>query len=215
KIPYYVKTKEIEKIVEIKGLDLLNDTKDGKILVTAHIGNWEVAGAGVAYFIKNLNSLAYRIKNKKLNRLITEIRENSGIKIIFHDQPLKDFVKALKNGKTIAFLVDQNALAHRGIFVDFFNLKASTVTFPAKLALKYKKEVFFSYNYYDKKTNKIIVNIEKLYFKPTGNYEEDLKNLVQTYTKKIEEAVRKHPDQYFWVHKRWKTRPEGQPENIY
>ena len=153
--------------------------------------------------------------NKKLNDYITHIRQSSGIKIVFHDQPLKDFIRALKEGKIITFLADQNTLAHRGVFVDFFGLKASTVTFPAKLSLKYNVDVLFAYSYFDKETKKYYCEIEKIDFIPSGNYDEDLINLTQTYTKKIENAVRKHPDQYLWAHKRWKTRPEGEPENIY
>ncbi len=216
KIPDYVKSGYINEIFEIKkGKELLQDRKEGKILISAHIGNWELGGAGLAYNVEGIVDLAYRLKNKKLNDLITNIRQSSGIKIIFHDQPLKDFIKALKEGKVITFLADQNALAHRGIFVDFFGLEASTVTFPAKLALKYNKEVLFGFSYFDYETKKYLCEIEKIDFTPTGNYEKDLKELTQAYTKKIEEAVKKHPDQYFWVHKRWKTRPKGQPENIY
>ncbi len=216
KIPYYVQSGEIEKIVEIKkGGELLEPTKDGKILVTAHIGNWELAGAGLAYYVDEFLDLAYRMSNKKLNDLITSIRKKAGINVIFHDQPLKDFIKALKEGKIITFMVDQNALRHRGVFVDFFGFPASTVTFPAKLALKYKKEIIFGYNYYDPLSKKIFIEVEKIDFKKTGNFEQDIKSLTQIYTKKVENAVKKHPEQYFWVHKRWKTRPEGEPENVY
>ena len=216
KIPDYVKTGYINEIFQIiKGKELLKERKEGKILISAHIGNWEIAGAGLAYNVEGIVDLAYRMKNKKLNELITNIRQSSGIKIIFHDQPLKDFIKSLKEGKVITFLADQNALLHRGVFVDFFGFEASTIKFPAKLALKYKKEVLFAYSYFDYETKRYICEIEEIDFKPTGNYEEDLKDLTQTYTKKIEKAVKKHPDQYFWVHKRWKTRPKGQPENIY
>lgn len=215
KVPDYVKTGYIENIFQIiKGKDLL-ETEGGKILISAHIGNWELAGAGLAYNYDNIYDLAFRLRNKKLNDLITSIREKSGIKIIFHDQPLKNFIKALNQGKIITFLADQNALAHRGIFVDFFGLEASTVVFPAKLAIKYNKPVYFAYSYYDLKTYKIYCEIESIEFEKTGNQEKDIKNLVQAYTKKVEKVAKKHPDQYFWVHKRWKTRPKGEMENIY
>ncbi|RMA97781.1 lysophospholipid acyltransferase family protein [Hydrogenothermus marinus] len=215
KIPEYIKTGYIEEIFEIKKGKELLEKEEGKILVSAHIGNWELAGAGLSYNIEGMVSLAYRMKNKKLNDLITKIRQDSGIKIIFHNQPLKDFLKALKEKKTISFLVDQNTLTHRGIFVDFFGLEASTVTFPAKLALKFNKDIIFGYSYYDKNTKKVFLELENIDFEKTGDYEKDLKNLVQAYTKKVEKAVKKHPEQYFWTHKRWKTRPKGEPENIY
>ncbi len=183
--------------------------------MSAHIGNWELAGASFSYYIDNLITLAYRIKNKKVNDLIVSIREGAGMKIIFHDQPLKAFIKALNEGKTISFLADQNALLHRGVFVNFFKFPASTITIPAKLALKYNAEVIFGYSYYNEKTKKYHLIAEKIDFEKSGNTEEDIKNLTQLYTKKIEDAVKRHPDQYFWVHKRWKTRPKGEPENVY
>jgi KDO2-lipid IV(A) lauroyltransferase len=215
KIPDYVKTGDIKNIFVVEeGADLL-EKEGSKILVTAHIGNWEIGGAGLSYRYGNVVSLAYRIKNKKLNNLITQIRESSGIKIIFHDQPLKDFLKAVKEKKTIVFLADQNALRHRGVFVDFFGLPASTVSFPAKLAVRYNIPVFFAYQYYDYKTKTYRGIVKKIKWEKSEKPEVSIKNLVQVYTAEIEKAVRKHPDQYFWVHKRWKTRPEGEPENIY
>ncbi|SNZ02992.1 KDO2-lipid IV(A) lauroyltransferase [Persephonella hydrogeniphila] len=215
KIPDYIKTGQIKDIFTVeKGREIL-EIEGGKIIITAHIGNWEIGGAGLSYMYGNVVSLAYRIKNKKLNQLITEIRESSGMKIIFHDQPLKDFLKSLKDEKTVVFLADQNALRHRGVFVDFFGLPASTVSFPAKLAVRYGVPVFFAYQYYDYETKVYRGIIKEINWKKSEDTDRSIKNLVQAYTKEIEDAVRKHPDQYFWVHKRWKTRPEGELENIY
>lgn len=215
RIPQYVRSGEIDRIFSIeRGRELLH-SEGGKILVTAHIGNWELGGAGLSRETGEIVSLAYRMKNKKMNSLITSIRQQAGMKIIFHDQPLKDFIKALRAGKTIVFLADQNALRHRGVFVDFFGLEASTVSFPAKLAVKYGVPVLFGYQYYHYETKTYRAVIQEIPPAEGQTQEEKIRNLVQKYTKMTEEAVRKHPDQYFWVHKRWKTRPEGQPENIY
>lgn len=216
KIPQYIQTKEIEKIFFLEeGEELISNGSKGKILISAHIGNWEIAGAGLAYFYGGIVDLAYKMKNKKLNELLTKIRNDAGIEIIFHNQSLKYFIKALENGKILTFLADQNALREKGIFVDFFGFPASTVTFPAKLALKYKKDILFGYSWFDEKEKVYKVKIKKIDFIPTGNIKEDIKSLVQAYTKEIEKVVKEHPEQYFWVHKRWKTRPEGEPENIY
>ncbi len=215
KIPQYVENNQIDKIFVVEEGEQILREKGSKIIITAHIGNWEVGGAGLVSRYGDLVSLAYRMKNKKLNELINSIRRASGLKIIFHDQPLKDFVKALKEKKKVVFLADQNALRHRGVFVDFFGLPASTVVFPAKLAFRYNVPVVFAYQYYDENEKIYKAVIKEIDWKPSKDKEESIKNLVQIYTKEIENAVRKHPDQYFWVHKRWKTRPEGEPENIY
>ena len=214
RIPYYFQSGKIKDIFIIKkGKELLDKYKtEGAILVTAHLGNWEIAGSGLTAYSYPITALAYRQKNKEINQLIEEIRTKSGLEIIYHDQNLKTFLKALNQGKFIAFLVDQNALRHRGTFVDFFGLKASTVTFPAKLAIKYNKPILFSYCIFDENTKSYNAYIEEIDFEKTGNIEEDIKNLTQTYTKYIENAVRKFPGQYLWTHKRWKTRPEGEKE---
>ncbi|WP_457642958.1 lysophospholipid acyltransferase family protein [Persephonella sp.] len=215
KIPQYVKTGEINRIFTIEEGEELLYRAGGKILITAHIGNWEIGGAGLAGKVGNIVSLAYRIKNRKLNQLITDIRNSAGMKIIFHDQPLKDFITALKEQKIIVFLADQNALRHRGVFVEFFGLEASTVFFPAKLAVKYQVPVLFAYQYYDYDEQVYRAVVKEIQIPEGKTEKEKVKALVQRYTTEIEKAVRKHPDQYFWVHKRWKTRPEGQPEDLY
>ncbi|NPA12781.1 MAG: lipid A biosynthesis acyltransferase [Aquificae bacterium] len=209
KLPEYVKSGEIDRIFQIEeGEELLRE-KGSKILITAHIGNWELGGAGLSYKYGNVVSLAYRIKNSGVNQLITEIRQKAGLKIIFHDQPLKDFVKAVREGKTLVFLADQNALRHRGVFVDFFSLPASTIIFPARLSIKYKVPILFAYQYFDYNTKTYRGRVKRI------QTSQDIRETVQLYTKAIEEAVKEHPDQYFWVHKRWKTRPEGEPETVY
>lgn len=217
KQPQYIKSKEIENIFTItKGLEELKKHKGkGAILVSAHISSWEMCGAGISYYLGGMSSLAYRQKNSKVNEIITNIRTSSGIKIIFHDQPLKQFILALNKGEIISFLVDQNALRHRGYFVDFFGLKASTVNFPAKLAAKYKIPIFFAYAYYDENHLKYYCEIEKLEYDILKKEEDTAYNIVQLYTKKVEEAVKKHPEQYLWVHKRWKTRENESLEKIY
>ncbi|ACD66136.1 MAG TPA: lipid A biosynthesis acyltransferase [Sulfurihydrogenibium sp.] len=217
KQPQYVKSGEIKNIFIItKGFEELKSyLGKGAIVVSGHISSWEMCGAGLSAYLGGMTSLAYRQKNQKINDLITKIRQESGIKIIFHDQPLKIFISALNKGEIISFLVDQNALRHRGYFVDFFGLKASTVNFPAKLAVKYKVPIFFAYTYFDENHSKYFCEIEKLEYNIGKDSEETAYNIVQAYTKKVEEAVRKHPDQYLWVHKRWKTRENEKLEKIY
>jgi KDO2-lipid IV(A) lauroyltransferase len=217
KQPQYVKSGEIKNIFIItKGFEELKSyLGKGAIVVSGHISSWEMCGAGLSAYLGGMTSLAYRQKNRKINDLITKIRQESGIKIIFHDQPLKAFINALNKGEIITFLVDQNTLRHRGYFVDFFGLKASTVNFPAKLAVKYNVPIFFAYTYFDENHSKYFCEIEKLEYNVGKDSEETAYNIVQAYTKKVEEAVRKHPDQYLWVHKRWKTRENENLEKIY
>ena len=213
----YVESGKIKQLVEIeKGSELLEYIKkSGGIIVSGHISNWEMGGAILSFYLNGITDLAYRQRNEKINEIITEIRKRSGIKIIYHDQPLKYFLTAIKKKEVITFLVDQNTLKHRGYFVDFFGLKASTVNFPAKLVVRYNVPIFFAYVYFNEDDKKYYLNVEEINYQTSSNEEKTAYNIVQAYTKKVEEAVRKHPDQYLWVHKRWKTRENEELEKIY
>ena len=215
RIPVYAKNNQFLKIAEIvEGKEILDKYKGkGAILITGHIGNWEILGAVLETLDYKTSVLAYRQKNKEINQFIEDIRKSANIEVIYHDQPLKKMLTVLNKGQFLGFLADQNALRHRGVFVDFFGLSASTISFPAKLSLKYRVPVIFTYNYLDLNSK-----IYKIYFKEidiTKYGKNDYKKLTQDFTKELEKAIKKNPSQYLWTHKRWKTRPEGEPENIY
>ncbi|WP_457641656.1 lysophospholipid acyltransferase family protein [Persephonella sp.] len=215
KLPDYVYTGEIKDIFHIAdGKEILDRySENGAILLTAHLGNWELGNIGLSSYGYRITALAYRQKNKKINQIIENIRKSAGTEIIYHDQPMRRFIEVLNENKIIAFLVDQNALRHRGVFVDFFGKEASTVTFPAKLALKYEKPVVFSYTVFNPDNKAYYTYFREI---PVEDLKKnDIKTLTERYTKEVEEAVKKYPEQYLWTHKRWKTRPEGEPENIY
>ena len=215
RIPVYAKNDQFLQIAEIvEGKEVLDKYKGkGAILITGHIGNWEILGAVLERLDYKTSVLAYRQKDKDINQLIEDIRKSADIEVIYHDQPLKKMLTVLNKGQFLGFLADQNALRHRGVFVDFFGLPASTISFPSKLALKYKVPVIFTYNYLDLNSK-----IYKIFFKEidiTKYGKNDYKELTQEFTKELEKAIIKNPSQYLWTHKRWKTRPEGEPETIY
>ena len=215
RIPVYSRKNQVLDIADIvEGKDLLDKYKNkGAILITGHIGNWEILGAVISKLNYKITVLAYRQENKEINQFIESIRTSANIGIIYHDQPLKKMLKTLSEGGFLGFLADQNALRHRGVFVDFFNFPASTISLPAKISLKYKIPMIFTYNYLDLKDKKY-----KIFFKEINisKYSKNqYRELTQEFTKELEKAIRKNPSQYLWTHKRWKTRPEGEPENIY
>jgi len=180
-------------------------------LVTGHIGNWEMLGAGLQRHFQKLVALAYKQENKKINQILKNIRNASGIEIIHHNDPTRNFVKAIKSHKILAFLVDQNTIRKRGIFVDFFGIPAMTVTFPAKLAVKHKKPIIFAYTVFDEDTKTYNCFLSEIEYKQIDDEKKLICEITKAYTKKIEEVVKKYPDQYLWTHKRWRTRPKGEP----
>ncbi len=156
-------------------------------------------------------ALAYKQENKKINQILKDIRNACGIEIIHHNDPMRNFVKAIKSNKILAFLVDQNTIRKRGMFVDFFGLPAMTVTFPAKLAVKHKKPIIFAYTIFDENTKTYKCFLTDIDYKSSDDEKDTICEITKAYTKKVEEIVRKYPHQYLWTHKRWKTRPEGEP----
>ncbi len=216
KLQDYVKNDQMKDIFVItKGKKLVEKYKDdGIVMITAHLGNWEMFGAGLSYTFKSFKdvyALAYRQENEAVNKLIYQLRTGYGIHIIHHNDPLKNFLNALNKKSIVIFLADQNTIRTRGVFVDFFGIKAITVTFPAKLSIRYKKPILFGYCHFNYEDKKYYCEIEEIEYEEGSNRDETVYNLTEAYTKKIENAVKKHPDQYLWVHKRWRTRPEGEP----
>ncbi len=217
KLPDYYKSGEIGNIFKIiKGKELLDKYKDtGFIFTSAHLGNWELLLSGLAYNIGDIYALAYRQENEIAYKIMRDIRTGYGINVIHHNESLKKIIKILNKRKPVGFFVDQNTMRKRGVFVDFFGKQAITVDFAARLAVKFKKPVLFIYCYMDYKDKNYYCEIEEVHYKEGNSVSETELNLVQAYTKKVEEAVRKHPDQYLWVHKRWRTRPTEKEPSPY
>jgi KDO2-lipid IV(A) lauroyltransferase len=217
KLPDYYKTGEIGKIFKIiKGKEILEKYRnDGFLFTSAHLGNWELLLSGLAYNLGEMYTLAYRQENELAYKITKEIRTGYGINVIHHNESMKKVFKAIKEHKPVGFFVDQNTMRKRGIFVDFFGKPAITVDFAARLAVKFQKPVLFIYCYMDYKDKNYYCEVEEVKWEEGNTVEETEYNIVQAYTKKVEEAVRKHPDQYLWVHKRWRTRPTEEEPSPY
>jgi KDO2-lipid IV(A) lauroyltransferase len=113
----------------------------------------------------------------------------------------------------LGILVDLNTLDREAIFVDFFGKPASTTFIVAKLALRTGAEVLPVFAPWDRQRIRLIIG-EPLRVERTGDEDEDVRRLTQEYTRVVEEYVRRYPDQWLWIHRRWKTRPSGE-KNLY
>ena len=121
--------------------------------------------------------------------------------------------RVLENGEILGILADLNAQEKEGVFVDFFGVPASTTTSIAKLAMKTGAVVLPAFAVWEESKKKYVVYLEPpIEYKKTENTDEDIKNLTQKITKTVEKYVRKYPEQWLWIHKRWNTRPKGEPD---
>jgi Kdo2-lipid IVA lauroyltransferase/acyltransferase len=184
----------------------------GVLYLTGHIGAWELSSFAHALYGYPLHFMARPLDNKRLDALVNEYRCFSGNRPIFKNESARVTLKILKDAGTVGILADQNTMPAEGAFVDFFGKLACTTTGLARVALHTGAAVVPGYACWDESIQKY-----RLRFEPpvelirTGDIERDVFENTQRFAKVIEEIIRKHPDQWVWVHKRWKTRPKGEP----
>lgn len=184
--------------------------KEGKglLMVTAHYGNFEIIGYMMGLFGFDVVGIARPLDNKYLNRFLYGVRQQHGMQLIDKKGAAQMMPEIIKRGSTVGFIADQDA-GRKGVFVDFFGRKASTYKSIGLLAITYNLPIIvgctrrvgnrFYFNYV---LSRIIFPHE------WANQEDPLQWVSQAYTKAIEDFVREDPTQYWWVHRRWKTRPK-------
>jgi KDO2-lipid IV(A) lauroyltransferase len=183
--------------------DALSEGK-GCVMVGGHIGNWELLSHAYSRAGLPLTAIAKPLYDPRLTALADRARRQFGTKILWHGDPAvgKDMLRVFKRGEILGLLIDQDTRV-QGTFVPFFGRPAYTPIAAAALALRFGAPIILSWShrYHDG----IEVHVERHAFTPTGNTEEDVRELTAQLTKKLEKAIRKVPAQWVWLHKRWKT----------
>ena len=212
-------TKQPENLLEIidrDGFEYLAAAKQagrGIILFTGHVGAWELSSFALSLFGHPLSFLVRRIDNPKIEAMINRARAHLGNRTIDKRSAAREMMEILRAGETLGILVDLNTLDREGIFVDFFGRPASTTFMVAKLALRTGAAVLPVFAPWDKERGCFLLKVDPpLSIERTGNEDEDVRRLTQQYTRIVEDYVRRYPDQWLWIHRRWKTRPPGEPE---
>jgi KDO2-lipid IV(A) lauroyltransferase len=204
----------MQEIVLLDGLEnFLAGEKAGKgvLFLTGHMGPWELAPFAQARFGHPLYFLAREVENKRADALINSYRMLSGNKPIEKNQSARAVLRVLSAGGTVGILADQNTMPEEGIFVDFFCIPACTTTGIARMALHTGAAVVPGYILWDEALGKYRLRFEPpLELHRTGNLEQDILVNTAAFTRVIEDYIGRYPDQWVWVHKRWKTRPPGE-----
>ncbi|OGF46386.1 MAG: hypothetical protein A2452_00895 [Candidatus Firestonebacteria bacterium RIFOXYC2_FULL_39_67] len=198
---------KIKKLIKVQGEEYLKAALNkgkGVIVIVSHFGNWELMGARYTEYGSS-TVIAFPQSNSLTDKVITKYRTNAGIRIIFTGNAVKEIFRALKNKGMVGFLADQDAHGE-GVFIDFFGRPASTNRGPAVMALKTKAAIITSFIVREK-DNTFTLHIEpELPLVKTGDFESDVKKNTENWSAVLERYVRKYPEQWFWVHRRWKTR---------
>ena len=195
--------------ISIEGLDNYTEAcKEGKgvLIFSAHFGNWEIGNAALAIVTRPLIFVYRVLDSPLLERVITGVRASYGNVSLPKDKAMRPMIRLLKNGASINLLIDQNVTWYEGVFVDFFGRKACTTPGLALLALHTKAPVLpvFTRRLPD---GKYLLEIgKKVEIVRSENREADILINTQNFTKIIEEHIRQYPEQWFWVHQRWKTK---------
>ena len=191
-----------------------SEAGDGAILLTGHLGNWEVAGAAIAAAGVPLDVVGKGMANPAVHDDLFATREQLGMRVIEMGDAPKGVLRSLRDGKVVAILADQNA--HRSdLFVPFFGKDAATARGPALFAIRTGAPVFLGVPLRAAgRGQRYVLTFRRLSFRPTGDTEADTRALLTEYARGLEEAIRGAPEQYFWHHRRWKTRPGGPQEEL-
>ena len=205
-------TDAVLRSTEVRGLDRLNAALAagrGVVIVAGHFGNWEVSGAALAARGVPLDAIVQRQRNPLIDREIARMRERLGMRVIYRTRAPKEALRALRGGRAVAFVADQNAGRH-GVFVPFFGRLASTHRGAALMALRTGAPVFLL-TAVRTGDDRYEVALEAVETARDGELEAAVERLTAEYTAALELAIRAAPEQYFWVHRRWKTRPREEP----
>ena len=206
-----MKWEDIERITEIEGLKYLDQVyKAGKgvIGLTGHMGNFELLGAYFSLKGYKVSVVGRELYDLRLDRLLVENRESAGIENIPSSAGVKPILKALRAGKILGVLADQDSSRVRGVFVDFFGRPARTPVGPVLLAYKTGSPIVpMAIVRKDKNKYKIIVKppVELTF---SEDREKDITDVTQKCTKVLESIIREYPDQWLWMHERWKSKPD-------
>jgi KDO2-lipid IV(A) lauroyltransferase len=179
----------------------------GVLFATAHLGNWELSAYAHALLSAPMDIVVRPLDNPLLDALVERRRSLSGNRIIGKQEYARAILKALAANRAVGILVDQNSADDAGIFVDFFGVKACAGVGFARLAARSGAAVIPGFAVWEE-TEKCYV----LRFRPPVEITGDALRDTQAVQSEIERAIRRHPDQWLWIHRRWKTRPPGEPE---
>ena len=204
----------ISELVTYEGFEnfaVAQKQRRGVLFLTAHFGGWELGSFAHGLYGHPCHFVVRELDNPLLNRLIHRHRGASGGTSIDKRYFARGILKALKDNQAVGILLDQNALVGDGVFVDFFGRPACTNSGLARLALKTGAPVLLSLVIWKPEAGKYHIRFEPVDLVRLPEPEEEVRANTARFTEKIEEFVRRYPDQWLWMHRRWKTRPPGEP----
>ncbi len=189
---------------------LKNALKNGEkiILITAHYGNWELIALSMGAFFGKLTGVGRALDSNHLDNILKKNREQFNIQMLKKNGAMKGMIQALKKGRILGLLVDQNTADKEGVLINFFGKKARQSHSTALLARKFNAVIVPAFITTNDYKNYKITFYDKITPVKSEDIDKDIKKLTQKQSDAIEKAIRKKPDEWFWFHKRWKNQYE-------
>lgn len=203
-------SKQIQKSVRFKGVQHAeNALAEGKgaIILTGHFGNWELLAASISTAISPLTPIVRELRSPRLNTLVSKYREKAGYSTIDRNTGVRQALRCLRNNNLLGIVADVDTSVN-GVFVDFFGRAAYTPYSPIAFALKTGAAILPTFIIRQPDGTHQAIIEPPLTLERCDDKEKELVINTQKYTKIIESYIRKYPEQWIWMHKRWKTRPE-------
>lgn len=177
----------------------------GILVATAHLGNWELSAFSHAFMTEPMNIMVRPLDNPLIDRLVERYRQLSGNHLILKKDAVRGVLKALKTNEAVGVLIDQNTVPAEGVFVPFFGKLACAGTAFVKLAYHSGAPVIPGFAFWDQQTGRYILRFYSR-IELSGDLEKDTARIHSFF----EGTIREYPDQWMWIHRRWKTRPPGE-----
>jgi KDO2-lipid IV(A) lauroyltransferase len=206
----------LEMVESADNFELIEDAiarGKGAILITGHLGNWELAGAYVAARGVPMDVIVRTQANPLFDAYINETRATLGMTVVRDHEAVRRTPRALREGRAVAFVADQGVMGLASTFVPFFGRPAKTPRGAAVFAMKYDTPTLFVAAM-RQPSGRYRVSVERVPVVSTGDRERDVDAIVARYTEILERWVRTAPEQYFWHHRRWRRQPPDTPPEL-
>ena len=188
------------------------DAGQGVLILTGHLGAWELSSYYHSLMGYPMSMVIRRLDNELVDRLVNDIRCQHGNKVVHKDDFARGLISAMRQGETVGILMDTNMTPPQGVFVDFFGTVACTASGMARVALKTGAAVLPGFLLWEESSQSYVLHFgRQLELVRSEDNEADIVANTALFTHVLEGYIRQYPEQWLWLHRRWKTRPEGQP----
>jgi KDO2-lipid IV(A) lauroyltransferase len=205
---------QASQFIRYEGLDHYLAAREkgrGVLVLTGHLGAWELSSFYHSLMGYPMSLVIRRLDNPLIDDFVNNRRSLHGNRVIHKDDFARGLLTAMHRGETVGILMDTNMTPPQGVFVPYFGVEACTATALARVALKSGAAVLPGFLVWEAAENKYFLHFgEALPLLHTGDAAEDIVANTALFTATIEAYVRRYPEQWLWVHRRWKTRPEGE-----